>query len=180
MLTLTFPLPPVEQHFKAKPLRLISALLGHEGKGSLLSLLKAEDLAAGLSAGSGENTADYASLEIRVSLTPAGLRRYPEVVGKVLGAIEGLRRSGIPRYLFDEYRVMAGLEYRFREVGESSEEARQLSALMQSYPRSRASATTVRVSGTRNSRGPPTRPCWGSSRTRAGACRSPTRSYPGG
>jgi len=38
-LTITFPLPSTERFYAAKPLGLIGFVLGHEGKGSLLSLL---------------------------------------------------------------------------------------------------------------------------------------------
>jgi insulysin len=133
-LSLMFPLPPVVQDYDAKPLQLIGGILGHEGKGSLLSLLKDEGLAQSLSAGMGENTRDYASFEISIGLTPEGLRRYADVLRIALGAIEGLRRQGVPRYLFDESRVMGALNYRYREVPDSGAQARRLSAMMQDYP----------------------------------------------
>jgi insulysin len=133
-LSLLFPLPPVTQDYDARPLQLIGGVLGHEGAGSLLSLLKAEGLAQGLSAGMGEHTEDYASLEINVALTPQGLERYRDVIRIALGAIEGLRRTGIPRHVFEEARVMSALEYRYREVPDSGSLARQFSAMMQTYP----------------------------------------------
>ncbi len=133
-LKLTFPLPPVTKLYDAKPLQIISGILGHEGKGSLLSLLKAEGLAQSISAGSGESTEDYSAFEVTIGLTPEGLPRYRDVIRYALGAINGLRQQGVPRYLFDEYRVMANLNYRFREVPDSMVTARQLSAEMQSYP----------------------------------------------
>ena len=133
-LSLHFPLPPLREFYRAKPLRLLSAILGHEGKGSLLSLLKAENLATSLSAGGGENTADYASLDINIGLTPLGLERYRDVLLHVMRALSGLRSKGIPRYLFDEYRTLSELEHRFQEVPASASEARRMAAMMLSYP----------------------------------------------
>jgi insulysin len=133
-LSLFFPMPPVVQAYDAKPLTVIGDILGHEGKGSLLSLLKAEGLALSLSAGTGESTRDYAAFEISIGLTPEGLKRYMDVLRYTLGAIDGLRRQGVPRHVFDEMRIMSRLNYRYREVPASGAIARQLSALMQDYP----------------------------------------------
>ena len=133
-ISLHFPLPPVVKNYDSKPLILIGAILGHEGKGSLLSLLKADGLATSLSAGGGENTADYASLDITVGLTQKGLARYQEVVAKVLGVIDGLKKSGIPRYFFEERKTMAALNERFKSIPGSGRMARRLSAMMLKYP----------------------------------------------
>ena len=133
-LTLEFPLPAVQQEYRAKPLGLIGAILGHEGEGSLLSLLKEEDLATSLSAGEGEATRDYASFEIGIGLTPKGLERYQEVVAHVLAAVGQLRQQGVPRRFFDEYRRMAELSFRYRERLGSAQQAEQLSAAMQAIP----------------------------------------------
>ena len=133
-LTLHFPLPPVEKDYRAAPLSMLGAVLGHEGEGSLLSLLKKDNLATSLSAGHGESTEDYASLDLSISLTPEGLKRYEDVIGQVFSAIAGLRAEGIPRYLFEEQRVMSALNHRFRSVGEAASQARQFSALMQRIP----------------------------------------------
>ena len=133
-LAIEFPLPPTQQMFRAKPLHLIGFVLGHEGEGSLLSLLKKENLAATLSAGAGQSTADYASFDLRIGLTPEGLRRYPEVLRLVLGAINGLKASGVPRHVFEENRAMAEINYRYRARQGAAGQARRLSALMRVYP----------------------------------------------
>jgi insulysin len=133
-LVVEFPLPPTQQLYESKPLRLIGFILGHEGEGSLLSLLKREDLASSLSAGAGQSTADYSSLSIRVGLTPKGLERYREVLQHLLGVITRLRDEGVPRYLFDENRLMAEIDYRFRSQQDASRVASHMSALMQVYP----------------------------------------------
>lgn len=133
-LDVEFPLPAVEAHYRAKPLSMIGFVLGHEGKGSLLSLLKAEGLATSLSAGYGEATKDYASFHITVGLTPEGLRRYPDVLAHVLGAIAKLRQTGIPRYLYEETRTLAALDFHYRERTGSAQRASRMSALMQELP----------------------------------------------
>ena len=59
-LDITWVLPYVKQEFKSKPLSYFSHLIGHEGENSLLSYLKAEDYAMGLSAGD-DDELDYFS-----------------------------------------------------------------------------------------------------------------------
>lgn len=133
-LEVHFSLPPVDEHFRAKPLHLLAYVLGHEGEGSLLSLLKAENLANSLSAGGGERTPDYASLEIRIGLTEQGRAEWQRVLRMVMGAIEGLRREGVPRALYEDNRRLADLEYHWRQPRDAVDMARWLAALMQSYP----------------------------------------------
>ncbi len=133
-LTVEFPLPSVDAFYKAKPLSLIGSVLGHEGAGSLLSMLKAEGLATSLSAGGGESTEDYASFSVTIGLTPQGLQRYQDVLAYLMGTIGELRRRGIPRYLFDENRTMADLGYRYRERMDSARLASSMSAWMQEFP----------------------------------------------
>ena len=133
-LQVSFPLPPAERYYFQKPLELIAFILGHEGRGSLLSLLKAEHLATSLSAGTGMSTRDYAEMSISIGLTEKGLAEYQRVLAHLMGTIALLRDRGIPRYLFDENRIMAELDFRHRAAPEASRTARRLSASMQVVP----------------------------------------------
>ena len=45
-ISLSFAIPPLRPHYRAHPRALVSHLLGHEGRGSLLSALKARGRAA--------------------------------------------------------------------------------------------------------------------------------------
>jgi insulysin len=51
MLKLTFPVPDMQKHYKSQPFQYASHLIGHEGRGSVLSYLKLKGWAQGLSAG---------------------------------------------------------------------------------------------------------------------------------
>ena len=52
-LSVSFPLPDYRAQYHVKPEVYLGNLIGHEGEGSLLSALKQEGLAEGLSAGQG-------------------------------------------------------------------------------------------------------------------------------
>ena len=66
-LTLTWPLPPLRPFWRSKPHRLVGHLLGHEGPGSLLSLLKAKGWADALWAGEGNHAyAGFGLFEVSI------------------------------------------------------------------------------------------------------------------
>ena len=76
-----FQLPSLTNQYRSKADEYLSHLVGHEGKGSLLSALKAKGWASELSAGVGDsgydrNTAAYV-FEVHITLTEAGLEAGP-------------------------------------------------------------------------------------------------------
>jgi secreted Zn-dependent insulinase-like peptidase len=126
-LSLTFPVPPVEQHRRSKPTHFISHLLGHEGKGSLLSLLKEKGWSDGLSSGLGVRHPNNATMSVSVTLTPAGLEHVDEVVAYVFRYIELMRESGISKWIFDEQRKLSEMRFLYAEKLEPMGLARSLS-----------------------------------------------------
>ncbi|HEX2861054.1 MAG TPA: insulinase family protein, partial [Lacunisphaera sp.] len=123
LLTLEFPLPAMRHLWPSKPDRLIGFILGHEGEGSLLSALKAEGLATGLGASADANAKDFGSFNIQVSLTPAGLEKYPRVLELFFSAIKRLDSAGYPSALFQERAAMARLDETFQDKGEGANRA---------------------------------------------------------
>ena len=132
-LSLQFPLPAIRQYYASKPDALLGFLLGTEGAGSLLSQLKAEGLATGLSAGAGSETREYGSFNLEVSLTPAGLEKYPRVLALVFAAIKQLQAAPFPSYLFRERQAMARLDETFQDKGEGAPRATLLANQLQDY-----------------------------------------------
>jgi insulysin len=133
-LSLEFPLPATRQFFDSKPGELIGFVLGHEGEGSLLSDLKAEGLATGVSAGPESAAEEFGSFNVTVRLTPAGLEKYPRVLELVFAAITQLRAAGYPSYLFHERQAMARLDETFQDKGEGTARATALANQLQDYP----------------------------------------------
>ncbi|MEP7282631.1 MAG: insulinase family protein [Rubrivivax sp.] len=133
-MTLSFSLPDLRGDVGSKPAELVGFVLGHEGAGGLLSVLKQEGLATGLSAGAEAETPDYGSFDLQVSLTPAGLENYPRVLALTFAAIEQIRRDGLPEYLFRERRTMAALDERYRDKGEGANRAVALANAAMDYP----------------------------------------------
>ncbi len=133
-LSLTFPVPPVEEHLRTKPTQYISHLLGYEGKGSLLSLLKEKGWSDGLSAGLGARLPNSATMGVTVKLTPQGLERVDEVVTYVFRYIELMRKSGVAKWAFDEQRKLSELGFLYAEKADPIGLARSLANNFQSLP----------------------------------------------
>lgn len=126
-LELEFPLPlPLRAHYQSKPASLISSLIGHEGEGSLLALLKQKGLATGLSSGGYDITNDYGAFSINVELTPKGLENYRDIVRLCLSYIALLDQEEYPSYYFGELKSKAQLDEIYSDRGEGSGYASRL------------------------------------------------------
>jgi secreted Zn-dependent insulinase-like peptidase len=133
-LSLTFPVPPVEEHLRSKPTQYISHLLGYEGKGSLLSLLKEKGWSDGLSSGLGVSHPNNATMGVSIKLTPEGLEHVDEVVAYVFRYIELMRESGIAKWTFDEQRKLSELGFLYAEKANPIGLAQSLSNDFQLLP----------------------------------------------
>ena len=133
-LTLEFPTPGGDQHYESKPAQLLSFIVGHEGKGSLLSHLKELDLATGLGAYGYDPAKSYGSFFIRVDLTPNGLQNYHDVIAHAFSYIQMLKDSGYPEKLFQEQAIMSRLEELYSNKGEGTSRAIDLANNLRLYP----------------------------------------------
>ncbi|MCW8196083.1 peptidase M16 [Proteobacteria bacterium 005FR1] len=114
-LTLLFPIPPIDRLYRKKPTHYIGNLLGHEGKGSLLSVLKAQGWAEALSAGAFLSTETDALFQIDVALTEAGLEERDSVTGLVFAAIDRVARGGVEEWRYLELQRLGEIAFRFQE-----------------------------------------------------------------
>lgn len=133
-LSVNFPVPDAEQYWRSKPLNYIGNILGHEGDGSLLSVLKARGWAENLSAGQSFDYQGGALFGVDVSLTDAGLKHVDEIVGLIYEGIAQLRDSGIEEWRFEEQAGLAKQEFMFRAQNAPINEVVQLSMALQKYP----------------------------------------------
>lgn len=117
-LSLVFPIPPVEKHLRSKPTLYIAHLLGHEGKGSLLSLLKEKGWSDGLSAGLGLRHPNNATISVSMKLTASGLANVEEVVSYVFRYVDLMRRRGVEEWTFEEQRRLSNLHFLYAEKAE--------------------------------------------------------------
>ena len=133
-LSYTFPIPVVRQYWREKPLNYLGNILGHEGEGSLLSLLRSRGWANGLSAGGGMSYADNASFSINVALTEEGVNRIDDITRLIFEFVQLAREEGIHEWLFDEQRTMADIAFTFQEPGSPVGTVGGMSRRLQEYP----------------------------------------------
>jgi insulysin len=133
-LTLDFPTIRLHDHLDSKPASVVGSVLGYEGKGSLLSKLKEEGLALGLSAGGDYTHPNISSFTISVRLTPKGEKEYPRVLELVYAYLRMLKKHGFEEYTFNELRKMARIDFDWKNPEEGMRYVYVRSAQMQDYP----------------------------------------------
>ncbi len=133
-LVLTFPLSKIKQYYKTKPTAYIGNLLGHEGKGSLLSYLKKHGLAEQLSAGIGMNSDDAAIFQISLTLTKKGLQETTLIKQAIFSTLELIKTSGVKKWRFEEQQQLAHINFKFQQKTPAMHLVTQLANLMHDYP----------------------------------------------
>lgn len=116
-LKLMFPIPSQYLDHLSKPTKLLSHLLGDEGKGSILSVLKQKGYAMGLVAGQRLQTASFSFFDVSISLTVEGLKHVDEMIQTVfeyLELIKGAKHSKLKGY-YAEIKNVAGMEFQYQE-----------------------------------------------------------------
>ncbi len=126
-LSLVFPVRGTRALYRSKPDELIGFLLGYEGEGSLLSLLKSQGLATSLGGSAYQATKDYSLFSIEIGLTPAGTEDWQRVLEATFAYVRLLRESDYPEYLFQERATMARLDELYQDKGEGAGRAVRLS-----------------------------------------------------
>ena len=114
-LSLRFALPSARRFWSSKPLTVLGKLVGGEVKGSLLSGLKEEGLVSSLSAGGSSGYKFGSYFSINMELTNKGLQQYPQVIEKVFGFLNMIRKEGYKPYIFDLNSAMGALNEKYKE-----------------------------------------------------------------
>ncbi|RIA87179.1 Metalloenzyme, LuxS/M16 peptidase-like protein [Glomus cerebriforme] len=113
-LNMRFSFPDQRPLFHAKPTYYLSHLIGHEGVGSLLTLLKKKGWANYLRAGY-NGYIGFGFYSISIDLTESGLVNYEDVVVHVFQYIEMLRQVGTQEWIYHEVKKIQEISFRFQE-----------------------------------------------------------------
>jgi secreted Zn-dependent insulinase-like peptidase len=120
-LVLNFPLPPTIHLYRNKPMEYLAEVLGHEGEGSLIEMLRKSNFASSLSAGVGSGgysrNSGMSVFEIDIVLTTEGLAEYIRVINEyVFAYIQKIRECGISERVYSEMSQVA--HFQFEHVNE--------------------------------------------------------------
>ncbi len=131
-LELTFPYLDEETLFESQPSRYISHLIGHEGPGSIMAYIKTKGWANGLSSGAYSVAPGSLGLfSCQIRLTEEGLKNYEEIVKVFFQYISMLNDSAPQEWIFEENRVMAEVDFKFKQKSPASKFTSRTSAVMQ-------------------------------------------------
>jgi len=114
--------------------RQIGYVLGHEGKNSLLARLKKEALAEGVAVGAQKIGSGQALFTISIELTPKGVANYERVITHCFCALNALKKSSIPRYIYDEICTIGKLNYAYQSRSDTFDFVREHARRMVDEP----------------------------------------------
>ncbi len=133
-LIISFAMESIDQYYQDKPESTLAYLLGHEGEGSILSLLKKHQWAFALTAGSGINGSNFKDFNISIALTELGETHLNDVVDIVLTYIELLKAEDIADHYYQEKKKISQLAFIYHEKMRPLDSVSQLVINMQHYP----------------------------------------------
>ena len=133
-LIISFAMPAIDHLYRHKPESVLAYLLGHEGPGSILSLLKNKQWALGLTAGSGINGSNFKDFNINIPLTELGEKNLHDVVSVVFSYINLIKKQVIAEHYYLEKKSIAELSFNYQEKLRPTDSVSQLVLNMQHYP----------------------------------------------
>ncbi|WP_170272523.1 insulinase family protein [Litorivicinus lipolyticus] len=132
-LTLIFPTREIGTLYRTKPTSYIGSLVGHEGEGSLYSLLRQRGWAEGLSAGQGIANKDGATFMVGIELTPRGAEHRDQIIELVFEHIALIDRRGINHWRHREQGQILATEFRFLSDAPAQRHAMALASALTRY-----------------------------------------------
>ncbi|KAM4724091.1 nardilysin-like isoform 1-T3 [Anableps anableps] len=138
-LNITWALPPQEKNYRVKPLHYISWLVGHEGTGSILSVLRKKCWALALFGGNSETGFDqnttYSIFSISITLTDEGFQNFYEVTHLVFQYLKMLQNLGPQQRIYEEIQRIEANEFHYQEQIDPIEYVEDICENMQLFPK---------------------------------------------
>ena len=105
---------PFCENYKAKPLKFLSSLFGHEGPNTLTACLKRENLITDLISSTDDYAKTFSGFSIEISLTNKGFKNYNEVILIVLKYIDTIKNKELNDRYFIEEKNMRQINFDYR------------------------------------------------------------------
>lgn len=133
-LQLSFPLPPIDPHYRVAPGDYLANLIGHEGEGSVHAWLTEQGWIDGLAAGASHYGRENAVLNVSITLTRSGLEHWQEVAAAVFAYIDLIEDGGVDAERYREQQELTRLAFDFRERGAAFGYVRSLAQNLLLFP----------------------------------------------
>lgn len=133
-LIISFAMPSIDKFYRQKPESILAYLIGHEGPGSILSLLKSKQWALALTAGSGINGSNFKDFNISISLSELGEKNINSIIDIVFSYLNLLKQEPLNEQYYQEKSALAELSFSYQEKLSPLDSVSQLVINMQHYP----------------------------------------------
>ena len=133
-LSIAFPVPSTLPYYRTKPEQYISNMLGHEGEGSLHSLLIQRGWIESLGAGTQSFDRNTSLISANFELTQAGSNHVPEIMGLFFAHIDMLKSVEPEAWRYTEQAKVAELAFQFQERGSTVGFVYQMAPRLNEYP----------------------------------------------
>ena len=114
-LSLLFPVPESRPYSRFKPTVYLSHLMGHEAKGSLLSVLKEAGWATGLSAGGKTRWRGGEAFTVDIALTPEGVNHAGDIEALFFETVALIKEQGLNAWRYEELKNLGVMNFKFAE-----------------------------------------------------------------
>lgn len=133
ILNIRFPMPDVRSYYKSAPGQYIAHLIGHEGPGSIMSVLKKRGWSTYLSSEL-QQEFGFSFFNITLDFTEAAIDHVDDIVKLIFQYINMLKNHGPRKQLFEECRSIKDIEFRFKDKEEEYYYVYQLVSNMLLFP----------------------------------------------
>ncbi len=133
-LSYSFPIPDMRLRYRERPVDYLANMLGHEGEGSLLKVLRDLGWANALSAGGGFAADNLNMFDVNISLTQNGLQHVDEITALLFQFIDLISQKGVAEWQYKEFATMSALAFQYQEPGGAEGLVTGMAERMQFYP----------------------------------------------
>ncbi len=130
-LSMIFPVGDAHNDRNLKPLEYIGNFIGHEGKGSLLAVLKEKEWATNLNAGGYFAWRDGETFAVNIQLTPKGMKHVGIIQALVFEYITLLKDNGLQAWRYEELAQLHQTSFSYAESGNTIREVSHLANKLQ-------------------------------------------------
>ncbi len=129
-----FPVPDTHTLYKQKPLSYIGYFVGYEGRGSLLSALKKDNWATGLSTGVGYDWHGGDAFHVNVQLTKQGINKLDEIEALLFEYLSLMKKRGVSKKRFEEMQYTGLMAFEYGDKIDPYREAMYFSHQLHTIP----------------------------------------------
>lgn len=131
---LSWPMGPMHAFYDEGAERYVSNLVGHEGPGSVLSILKQKGWANGLGASLSFDNSDFAVFKVNIEMTDMGMGFVDEAISCVMDYLALMRTKGPQEWFWKELAAQWDAEFRFKSDSSPMSFVSSAAGSMHHYP----------------------------------------------